>query len=491
MAWIVLAIYVVCLLFIFAYSLVQLSLVVNYKRYRQQHDTVHDRVYDLNQPDLPNVTVQLPVFNERYVVERLIDAVCALQYPKDRLQIQVLDDSTDDSKDLAAAKIAEWQERGVDIQHVLRPDRKGFKAGALAYGLEQATGDFVAIFDADFVPDPDFLLRTLPSFEDDNVGMVQTRWEHLNRDYSILTRLQAFALDAHFSVEQGGRNAGGHFINFNGTAGVWRKTTILDAGSWSDDTLTEDLDLSYRAQLRGWRFVFLESLGAPAELPAVMSALKTQQFRWNKGAAECARKNLGKVLSNPSLPWSTKIHAFSHLMNSGIFIAVLGCVLLSVPVLWIKHTHALVETLFPLGSVFLFSLLILGVFYYRAFQRPHRGKSKESFVLTFPLFLSMSMGLAFHNGLAVLEGYAGRKSPFLRTPKQGVQRRGDAWKGKAYLESVLNLQTIVEVLLAFYFAGAIALSFYLGDLALLPLFVLLFAGFTGVSGYSVWHSVRR
>lgn len=491
MAWIVIAVYVFCLLFIFAYSLVQLSLVMNYKRYRKQHDAVDDRVYDLNQPDLPRVTIQLPVFNERYVVERLIDAVCALQYPKDRLHIQVLDDSTDESKELAAARIAEWQKRGVHIEHVLRPDRKGFKAGALAYGLEKVTGEYIAIFDADFVPEPDFLLRTLPPFEDDRVGMVQTRWEHLNRDYSLLTRLQAFALDAHFSVEQGGRNAGGHFINFNGTAGVWRKTTIADAGGWSDDTLTEDLDLSYRAQLKGWRFVFLEATGSPAELPAVMSALKTQQFRWNKGAAECARKNLGKVLRNKNLPISTKVHAFFHLMNSGIFIAVLGCVLLSVPVLWIKHTHPLVDALFPVGSVFLISLLILAVFYYRAIQRQHLRGVKENFGLTFPLFLSMSMGLAFHNGMAVLEGYFGRKSPFLRTPKQGVQHRDDSWMGKAYLESVLNPQTLMEVLLTFYFAAAIVLCFHLGDYALLPLFVLLFAGFAGVSGYSVWHSVKR
>ncbi len=491
MVWIVLAIYVLCLLFIFAYSLVQLSLVMNYRRYRIQHDAQPDRVYAYDHSDLPRVTIQLPVYNERYVVERLIDSVCALQYPKDRLQIQVLDDSTDDSKDMAAARIAHWRQEGLDIEHVFRPDRKGFKAGALAYGLQQATGDFIAIFDADFVPDPDFLVRTLPPFEDDNVGMVQTRWEHLNRDYSLLTRLQAFALDAHFSVEQGGRNAGGHFINFNGTAGVWRKTAIAGAGGWSDDTLTEDLDLSYRAQLKGWRFVFLESTGSPAELPAVMSALKTQQFRWNKGAAECARKNLGKVMRDKSLPLGTKVHAFFHLMNSGIFIAVMGCVLLSVPVLWIKHSNPMVDALFPVGSVFLISLLILAVFYYRAIQRQHLRGVKANFALTFLLFLSMSMGLAFHNGLAVLEGYAGRKSPFLRTPKQGMRTRNDGWVGKAYLESVLNPQTLVEVLLALYFAGAIALSFYLGDFALLPLFILLFAGFGGVSGYSVWHSVGR
>jgi len=491
MAWLILTVYVACLLFIFAYSIVQLSLVMNYRRYRKQQDAYPEPVYTPDHPGLPRVTIQLPVYNERYVVERLIDAVCVMHYPKNCLQIQVLDDSTDDSKELAAARITHWQEQCINIEHVFRFDRNGFKAGALAYGTENATGDFIAIFDADFVPEPDFLLRTLPAFEDDKVGLVQTRWEHLNRDYSLLTRLQAFALDAHFSVEQGGRNAGGHFINFNGTGGVWRKTAIEDAGGWSDDTLTEDLDLSYRAQLKGWRFVFMEHIGSPAELPAVMSALKTQQFRWNKGAAECARKNLGKVLRDKNLPLSTKIHAFFHLMNSGIFIAVLGCVVLSVPVLWIKHTHTGVDALFPVGSVFLFSLLILAVFYYRSLQRQTGKNPMVRFAWTFPLFLSMSMGLAFHNGLAVLEGYSGRKSPFLRTPKQGVLQSTDRWAGKAYLESVLNPQTLVEVLLTLYFGAAIALSFYLHDYALLPLFVLLFAGFGGVSGYSVWHSVRR
>src|SRR6056297_2782400 len=291
MDWIIVGLYLFFLTFILLYSLVQLSLVLSYKRYRKQHAGDADSAYEVDDPELPTVTVQLPVFNERYVVERLIDSIAQL------------DDSTDDSKNIAIRRVAHWRDRGVDIRHVTRPDRKGYKAGALAFGLEQARGEYIAIFDADFVPRKDFLLGALPPFRDAQVGMVQTRWEHLNRDYSILTRLQAFALDAHFSVEQGGRNAGGHFMNFNGTAGVWRKETIADAGGWSDDTLTEDLDLSYRAQLKGWRFVFLEATGAPAELPAVMSALKTQQFRWNKGAAECARKNLGKVFRNPSLPW--------------------------------------------------------------------------------------------------------------------------------------------------------------------------------------------
>lgn len=492
MDWIIIGLYVLFLLFILCYSLIQFSLVVNYARYRKENAENPPKKYNLNDKTLPKVTVQLPVFNERYVVERLIDQVVKLEYPRELLEIQVLDDSTDDSMQLAIDRVNYWQNKGVPIRHVTRANREGFKAGALAYGLGEASGEYIAIFDADFLPEPDFLLRALPPFEDREVGMVQSRWEHLNRNYSMLTRLQAFGLDAHFTVEQGGRSAGGHFINFNGTAGVWRKSTIEDAGGWSADTLTEDLDLSYRAQLRGWRFVFLESLGVPAELPVAMSALKTQQFRWNKGAAECARKNLRKVLLDEETRVSSKIHAFFHLMNSGVFIAILGCAVLSLPVLWVKHNNPTVDALFPLGGLFFVSLLILGVFYYRSVQLNALGwRGVVKFCGTFPLFLTMSMGLALHNGLAVVEGYAGRKSPFLRTPKQGTRSKEDRWLGKRYLESVINPQTFLEGLMMLYFAFAIYLSFLWKDFSMTPLFVILCCGFAGVFGYSVWHSVRR
>lgn len=490
--WIIIGLYVLFLLFILSYSLIQLSLVVSYARYKRQNAEQPPRTYDIHDKNLPKVTVQLPVFNERYVVERLIDQVVLLDYPHELLEIQVLDDSTDDSLQLAIDRVNYWRNKGVPIRHVTRPTREGFKAGALAYGLREASGDFIAIFDADFLPEPDFLLRALPPFENPEVGMVQSRWEHLNRNYSMLTRLQAFGLDAHFTVEQGGRSAGGHFINFNGTGGVWRKTTIADAGGWSADTLTEDLDLSYRAQLKGWQFVFIESLGVPAELPVAMSALKTQQFRWNKGAAECARKNLGKVLKDEKTKVSSKFHAFFHLLNSGVFIAILGCALLSLPVLWVKHNNPTVDTLFPLGGVFFVSLLILGVYYYRSVQLTNRGwQGALKFFGTFPLFLSMTMGLALHNGFAVVEGYAGRKSPFLRTPKQGTRTKRDSWLGKQYLESVINPQTFLEGLMVLYFAFAIYLSFLWNDFSMTPLFVILCCGFAGVFGYSVWHSVRK
>ncbi|HEX2899523.1 MAG TPA: cellulose synthase family protein, partial [Bacteroidia bacterium] len=317
-----LVIYFSALTFILMYSGVQVHLAILYTRFQKRLKKEHEALPAMPAgQDWPKVTVQLPIFNEMYVVERLIDAVAAFDYPADRLEVQLLDDSTDETVEITAQKVAEWKAKGLDIVHVHRSNRQGFKAGALKEGLMLAKGEFIAIFDADFLPHPDFLKKTIPHFQDARIGVVQTRWEHINRNYSILTKLQAFALDAHFSVEQQGRNSMGYFINFNGTAGVWRRKAIDDAGGWESDTLTEDLDLSYRAQLKGWKFKFLENLDSPAELPAAMGAVKSQQFRWTKGAAETARKNLGKVL-HAKLPLGTKIHATFHLLNSMLFVCI-------------------------------------------------------------------------------------------------------------------------------------------------------------------------
>ncbi|MDX5478003.1 MAG: glycosyltransferase family 2 protein, partial [Cyclobacteriaceae bacterium] len=288
-----LGIYVFAMLFILFYSFAQADLLFHFLKFKKNVKTVS--VPDWK--ELPKVTVQLPIFNELYVVERLLDAVAKFHYPLDRLEIQVLDDSTDQTSTIIKNHILKYPE--INFRYLHRTDRQGFKAGALREGLMVAEGDFIAIFDADFVPDPDFLLKIMGHFKDDQVGMVQSRWTHLNENFSILTRLQAFALDAHFMVEQIGRNEQGAFINFNGTGGVWRKSCILDAGNWQDDTLTEDLDLSYRAQQKGWKFIYRPDIESPAELPPVMSAIKSQQFRWTKGGAECASKHLGDVLRKP------------------------------------------------------------------------------------------------------------------------------------------------------------------------------------------------
>jgi cellulose synthase/poly-beta-1,6-N-acetylglucosamine synthase-like glycosyltransferase len=482
------AVYGLCLAFIFCYSLMQLHLTYLYWS-RKKSPVIPTAIPE--EKDWPAVTVQLPLYNERYVVERLIDAVAALDYPRHLLQIQLLDDSTDETSDLISQKMQQYAKTGVQLEHIRRPERTGYKAGALQYGLERASGEFIAIFDADFVPAPDFLKRTLPAFSHERVGVVQTRWGHLNQEYSLLTRLQAFGLNAHFTVEQSGRNLGGHFINFNGTAGVWRKSCIVDAGGWQADTLTEDLDLSYRAQLGGWVFRYLEEVEAPAELPAAMGALKTQQFRWTKGAAETARKHLGQVL-RARIPLPTRLHALFHLLNSGIFICVLLTALLSIPMLFLKHQGPGLELLFQLGVLLLISLLALIAFYWTALYQQYRSvwQTTKHFVPDFFLFLSMSMGLSLHNSLAVMEGYMGRKTPFIRTPKHNLVHRGGTWRQHAYAVRSISPVTVLEGLLALYFGYGVVMAFQLQDFGLLPFHLMLVLGFGAVFFYSLYHSWR-
>ena len=336
---VVMVIYSVALILIFLYALAQLNLLFNYLRSRRRKKAVCDK-FDLNNPEeVPYVTIQLPVYNELYVMERLLNNMGEIVYPKDKLEIQVLDDSTDESFERTAQHIKRLQQTGLDIKHVTRDNRKGYKAGALKEGLKTAKGEYIAIFDADFLPKKNWLLNTIPYFKDKEIGVVQTRWGHINRDYSLLTRVQAFALDAHFTLEQVGRNSKGHFINFNGTAGVWRKECILDAGNWEGDTLTEDLDLSYRAQLKDWKFKYLEEVETPAELPVVISAARSQQFRWNKGGAENFQKMALRVLRKDSIPFKTKVHSILHLLNSTMFLNILIVAVLSIPMLYIKNEY--------------------------------------------------------------------------------------------------------------------------------------------------------
>ncbi|MGB0137711.1 MAG: cellulose synthase family protein [Flavobacteriales bacterium] len=486
MALAVLIIYGVFLTFIFFYSLVQLHLAWTYARNREEANA--EVAPELEEHEWPHVTVQLPVFNEFYVVERLINTVAEIDYPKGKLEIQVLDDSTDESFEVAAKCIAGWKAKGLDIVHIQRPDRVGYKAGALAYGLTTCKGEFTAIFDADFVPRKDFLRRTIPFMvKNNNLGVVQTRWEHLNEDYSMLTRLQAFGLDAHFTVEQCGRNQSGHFINFNGTAGVWRNKCIEEAGGWQHDTITEDLDLSYRAQLKGWKFKYLVNVGSPAELPAEMNALKNQQFRWTKGAAECTVKNLPKVLRMRDFGVGTKVNAVFHLMNSFIFICVLAAALLSVPILLIKASTHEYDLLFNLASIFLISFLILSYFYYVSRPRDTRGRFLK-FLAKFPMFLAVSMGLSLHNSIAVFEGYIGRKTPFVRTPKFAIEQAKGTWSDKKYRALKANPLTLIEGLLALYFLAGICFAVYAQEYGLLPFHLMLSIGFGFVFYYSIKHT---
>ena len=479
MEYIIAFFYTIALLYIFLFSLSQLHLTWHYRKSKKPQ---HVPIMDLD--NAPHVTLQLPVYNELYVIERLIHAVANFNYPSHRLEIQLLDDSTDRTSELIAEKVAQLQELGVDISHVQRPDRTGFKAGALQHGLNMAKGEYLAIFDADFLPGPDFLLDTLPHFKDSEIGMVQTRWGHVNKDYSLLTKLQAFGLDAHFSIEQTGRSHAGSFINFNGTGGVWRKECIEQSGGWSADTLTEDLDLSYRAQFKGWKFKYLENVLAPAELPVLMPAVKSQQFRWNKGAAETARKNLGAILRSQ---WSftKKSHAIFHLFNSSVFVCLLMAALLSIPMLFIKNAHPQFNVLFHVGSVFLVGFFAITYFYWVANNQINREQPAKYFFKIFPSFLTVSMGLSLHNSIAVLEGLFGFKSPFIRTPKFDIRHSNDTLRENKYIQRKIPATTWFEGLLCLYFAFGVAAGIFLGDLGLLIFHVMLCLGFATVFYQSV------
>ncbi|MFT4682046.1 MAG: cellulose synthase/poly-beta-1,6-N-acetylglucosamine synthase-like glycosyltransferase [Granulosicoccus sp.] len=481
-----LIIYAVSLCCILIYSISQGDLTMRYLRSKKVPQK------EPEQPEVwPVVTIQLPVFNERYVIERLIRKVAKMDYPSDKLEIQVLDDSTDDSLDVARTIIDEIAKEGIDIKHVLREDRSGFKAGALAYGMKVAKGEFLAVFDADFLPEKDFLKKTIPHFKDE-VGAVQARWAHLNEDYSALTKLQAFGLDGHFRIEQQGRDSSNSFINFNGTAGVWRKQCIEDAGGWSSDTLTEDLDLSYRAQLAGWQFHYMEGYTAPAEIPAAIQAVKSQQYRWNKGGAENARKNLGNVLRS-DLPFRVKAHAFFHLMNTSIFFFILISALCSVPLveyLWVENID---PRILAFTFLFFFGFLILTFFYWTAFKQNHSNKflAGLKFASIFPRFLSLSMGLSWHNTVAVAEGFLGRKTPFIRTPKFNVVKKTDSMANNRYMSFNLSSVSFVEGILALYFAYGIYMGIRLEYFSFLPFHLLLSLGFGSVFVYSIRHSLNR
>jgi len=465
------------------YALAQLNLLFNYLKSRNKIDKPCPK-YDLNNPDeVPHVTIQLPVYNELYVMERLLDCMAEIDYPDGKLEIQVLDDSTDESFETTAAHIKRLQARGIDINHVTRDTREGFKAGALKEGLKSAKGEFIAIFDADFMPHKNWLLNTIPYFKDAEIGVVQTRWGHLNRDYSILTRVQAFALDAHFTLEQVGRNSKGHFINFNGTAGVWRKECIIDAGNWEGDTLTEDLDLSYRAQLKNWKFKYLEEVETPAELPVVISAARSQQFRWNKGGAENFQKMARRVLKKNNLPIKTKLHSILHLLNSTMFLNILIVAVLSIPMLYIKNEYEHLKIYFIVMSFFVISTLIFFICYWFTFRNIYGGGISQFLKYTgmFFTFFSIAMGFSLHNSIAVLEGHFGKKSDFIRTPKFNISSLKDSWKGNKYLRKNVSPNVIVEGLLMLYFAFGMYSAFIVGDqggdFGLFPFHLMLFIGF--------------
>jgi cellulose synthase/poly-beta-1,6-N-acetylglucosamine synthase-like glycosyltransferase len=487
-AKIILGVYFFCLLMVFYYSVVQLTLAINYRKSKKRGEPVTP---PFNMNEAPKVTVQLPMYNEMYVAERIIETTAKLNYPKDKLQIQVLDDSTDETKEIIARKVAEIAAQGINIQHVHRVDRTGYKAGALDAAMDQVEGAFIAIFDADFVPDPDFLLKTIPHFGQENVGVVQTRWGHLNKTYSMLTELQAFGLNGHFAIEQRGRNASGHFINFNGTAGVWRKSCIEDAGGWEHDTITEDLDLSYRAQMKGWKFKYLENVESPAELPITMSSLKSQQHRWMKGGAEVFIKIRKRLVSEKGLRFSDRIHGLAHLFNSSVFVFILILSLLSLPILHIKDSFSDLNFFVQFGAFFIISTVFLGVYYWNSY-RDKQGKiipDLVRFCLRFFQFLSVSMALSLSNAVAVIEGYLRIKSSFVRTPKFNVSKK-DEFSGNHYDKKSLSIVNIAEGILMLLFAYTAINRLIFADLGMVPFHAMLAAGY-GVIFFNTLKEVRQ
>ncbi len=399
----------------------------------------------------PVVTIQLPIFNEMYVADRLIDAVCEIDYPLDKLEIQVLDDSTDETRAIAELAVRRHAGRGFDIKYLHRTDRTGYKAGALDEGLKVARGEFIAIFDADFIPPADFLRKTVPYFVEDRLAVVQARWGHLNQGYSLLTRVQAVMLDGHFILEHGGRNRAGCFFNFNGTAGVWRRVAIDDAGGWQHDTLTEDLDLSYRAQLRGWRFQFLPDLVTPAEVPVEMNAFKSQQHRWAKGSIQTCRKVLPFILA-ADLPIKVKAEAFFHLTANFNYILMIALSILMFPAMVVRYQMGWTEML--LIDIPLFAAATLSVFNFYLISQREAYPDWKSRIKYLPIVMAIGIGLAINNTKAVFEALFGQPGEFVRTPKYGIERKQDDWQHKKYHQSI-PIQPFVEIAFGLYFTAAV------------------------------------
>ncbi len=427
-------------------------------------------------PQWPRVTVQLPLFNEIHVGPRLIEAVCRLDYPESLLEIQVLDDSTDGTTELLARQVEHYRALGFDIHHLRRADRIGFKAGALEAGQKVARGEFLAVFDADFVPPRDFLRRTMPHFQHDDVGMVQVRWEHLNRDHSLLTRLQAVLLDGHFVVEHAARARSGRFFNFNGTAGVWRRRTIEEAGGWQHDTLTEDLDLSYRAQLLGWRFVYLPEVVAPAELPSDLGAFKSQQRRWAQGAAQTCRKLLRPILTAP-LPWPVRLEALVHLSNNFCYVLMVLLSVLVFPAMVARRGTESWKLLVIDLPLFLAATAAVTLFY--AVSQYRIGRRGLRTLAALPTAMALGIGLSLNNGTAVLRGLRRMGGTFERTPKYRVEAAGgrDGLPRSSPYRSQSGMTRPVEWFFALYFATCFGVAIYLQMWWSLPFLWLFLHGY--------------
>ncbi len=473
--------YVVVLVGLSGYGCHRLCIIYLYLKHSRRRPRIARR-FD----ELPRVTVQLPVFNEMHVVRRLLDAVVRLDYPRDRLQIQVLDDSTDATTGISEAEAARLGREGFDIECVHRVDRSGFKAGALENGLKTATGEYIFILDADFVPKADVLEKTIHYFTDERIGMIQTRWGHLNRTYNLLTRVQAMFLDGHLELEQTARNRSGRFFTFNGTAGIWRRECIEDAGGWEHDTLTEDMDLSYRAQLRNWKFIFLNEVETPAELPVDMDGFKTQQHRWTKGSIQVCKKVLPAIWRS-RFPLHVKLEATAHLTANFAWLLLLVLCFLIFPNMkyqpdfagWLKLLIHVPIFLFASGSV---------VMFYLVSQKALRPAAWWREVVYLPCLLALGIGMSINNARAVLEAVFNQQSGFVRTPKYGIGghgKGGSSWRQSSY-KAIKSVTPVVEFVFGCFFLfvvlDALLSGNWLSFVFLLPFPVGFF--YTSVSSFA-------
>ncbi len=423
---------------------------------------------------LPVVTIQLPLYNEMYVADRLIAAVCAIAYPRELLEVQVLDDSTDETRGIAELAVRRYAATGIDIKYIHRTDRTGYKAGALEAGLKVARGEFIAIFDADFVPPPDWIMRVIHHFAEPGIGMVQTRWTHLNRDYSLLTQIEAILLDGHFVLEHGGRSRTNAFFNFNGTAGMWRRTAIDESGGWQHDTLTEDTDLSYRAQLKGWKFRYLQDVECPAELPVEMTAFKTQQARWAKGLIQTSKKIL-PLMYRSDAPFHVKLEAFYHLTANLSYPLMVVLSTLLMPAMIIRFYQGWFQMLLIDVPLFMASTLSISSFYLVSQRELFPGKWYRTF-LYLPFLMALGIGLTVTNTRAVMEALFGIKSAFKRTPKYRIEKRGQRPQASKYRKR-LGIVPWIELLIGCYFALTIWYAFANENYFTVPFLLLFVLGY--------------
>src|ERR1700747_560827 len=463
--------YFVVLILLASYGLHRYILVYLYYKHRKNHTSEPATRFE----DLPRVTVQLPMFNEQFVAERLIESICKLKYPREKLDIQVLDDSTDETVEVVRALVERYAALGNPVFYLHRTNRHGYKAGALAEGLQSATGEFVAIFDADFTPPEDFLLRTIHHFTDPKIGMVQTRWTHLNRNYSFLTEVEAILLDGHFVLEHSGRARSGLFFNFNGTAGMWRRAAIDEAGGWQHDTLTEDTDLSYRAQLKGWKFKYLQDVECPAELPIEMTAFKTQQARWAKGLIQTGKKILPRVLkSDPR--WHTKREAWYHLTANISYPLMIVLSVLLMPAMIIRSWQGLLQMLLIDFPLFIASTMSVSTFYLVS-QKELYPRSWYMSIIYIPFVMALGgVGLTITNTKAVLEALFGVKSAFARTPKYSVKKKGERSQAKVYRKR-LGIVPWIELAIGCYFAWTVYYAITTENFFTVPFLVLFVFGY--------------